>query len=87
MHLQYQYETMKIRDIVIAVPVGDGSESTKSILRLNRTAAAIFDLLKEETSEEQIVESLMKRFDVSRETLVRDVHLYIEEFRKKNLLI
>ena len=87
MHLQYQYETMKIRDIVIAVPVGDGSESMKSILRLNRTAAAIFDLLKEETSEEQIVESLMKRFDVSRETLVRDVHLYIEEFRKKNLLI
>lgn len=87
MHLQYQYETMKIRDIVIVVPVGDGSESTKSILRLNRTAAAIFDLLKEETSEEQIVESLMKRFDVSRETLVRDVHLYIEEFRKKNLLI
>ncbi len=87
MHLQYQYETFKIRDIVVAVPVGDGTENMKSILRLNRTAAAIFDLLKEETSEEQIVESLMKQFDVSRETLVRDVHLYIEEFRKRNLLV
>lgn len=87
MHLRYQYETMKIMDMVVAVPVGDGTENLKSILRLNRTAASIFDLLKEETNEEQIVESLMKRFDVSRETLVRDVHLYIEEFRKRDLLI
>lgn len=87
MHLRYQYETMKIVDMVVAVPVGDGTENVKSILKLNRTAATIFDLLKEETSEEQIVETLMKQFDVSRETLMRDVHLYIEEFRKRNLIV
>ena len=87
MHLQYQYETMKIRDIVVAVPVGDGTENMKNVLRLNRTAAAIFDLLKEETSEEQIVESLMTRYDVSKETLEHDVHMYIEEFRKRNLIV
>jgi len=87
MHLQYQYETMKIRDIVVAVPVGDGTENMKNVLRLNRTAAVIFDLLKEETSEEQIVESLMTRYDVSKETLEHDVHMYIEEFRKRNLIV
>jgi len=87
MHLRYQYETMKIVDMVVAVPVGDGTENVKSILKLNRTAATIFDFLKEETSEEQIVETLMKQFDVSRETLMCDVHLYIEEFRKRNLIV
>ena len=87
MHLRYQYETMKIVDMVVAVPVGDGTENMKSILRLNGTAAAIFDLLKEETSEEKIVESLMMRYDVSKETLEHDVHMYIEEFRKKNLIV
>ena len=87
MHLQYQYETMKVMDIVVAVPVGDGTENERSVLRLNRTAAAIFDLLKEETSEEQIVESLMTRYDVSKETCEHDVHMYIEEFRKRNLIV
>ena len=87
MHLQYQYETMKVRDIVVAVPVGEGTENMKNVLRLNRTAAAIFDLLKEETNEEKIVESLMTRYDVSKETLEHDVHMYIEEFRKRNLIV
>ena len=87
MQLRYQYETMEIMDMVVAVPVGDGTENVKSILRLNRTAAAIFDLLKEETNDEQIVESLMTRYDVSKETLEHDVHMYIEEFRKRNLII
>ena len=87
MHLRYQYETMEIMDMVVAVPIGDGTENVKSILRLNRTAAAIFDLLKEETNEEQIVESLMTRYDVSKETLEHDVHMYIEEFRKRNLIV
>ena len=87
MHLRYQYETMEIMDMVVAVPVGDGTENMKSILRLNRTAASIFDLLKEETNEEKIVESLMTRYDVSKETLEHDVHKYIEEFRKRNLIV
>ena len=87
MHLKYQFQTMFLMDRVIAVPVGENSENTKSVIRLNSTAAAIFDLLKEETSEEQIVESLMTRYDVSKETLEHDVHMYIEEFRKRNLIV
>jgi len=87
MHLKYDFHTMALMGKVIAVPVGDGTESMKIILRLNRTAAAIFDLLKEETNEEQIVESLMTRYDVSKETLEHDVHMYIEEFRKRNLIV
>ena len=37
MHLKYDFHTMALMGKVIAVPVGDGTESMKIILRLNRT--------------------------------------------------
>ena len=85
MKLKDQYETMAMRDKVVAVPVGD--EMTFSgALKLNKTGAAILELLKEETTEEEIVEQLSQRFDVPEEKLRKDVHAYISALIEKGLI-
>lgn len=55
-------------------------------VKMNRTAAAIFELLKEDTTEEAIVEALARRFDAPREQIARDVRRYLAAFRQKDLI-
>ena len=86
MRLKDSYETLAMRDKTIAVPLGDDVQFNGAV-KMNRTAAAIFELLKEETSEEAIVEALARRFDAPREKIAGDVRRYLDAFRKKNLII
>lgn len=85
MHLKNHFESITMRDKLVAVPVGDDVEFNGA-LKLNKTAAAIFELLKNDVSEEQIMDALSQRFDAPREILADDVHNYINEFRKRGLL-
>ena len=55
MKAKYTFEIMEIDDQMMAVPVGEVADELHGILKLNQSAAAILELLKEETSEEEIV--------------------------------
>ena len=86
MRLKNHFESMTMRDRLVAVPVGNNAQFNGA-LKLNKTAAAIFELLKNDVSEEQIVDALSRQFDAPRELLEKDVRNCINEFRKKDLLI
>ena len=86
MRLKYTFEIMELDDNMVAVPVGDGSAAFQGVIKLNDTAAAIFALLKEETTEEAVVDAMAKEYDIDRETLASDVHNYLTTFREKELL-
>lgn len=77
---------MELDDRILAVPVGSHSDELRGVIKLNETAALIFNLLKEETTEENIVDELKEVYDVPLEVLKTDVHSYIEGFQKEGLL-
>jgi len=85
--LKYAFETMEMDDEIVAVPVGDGAEAFRGVVRLNESAAAIFALLKKDTTEEAIVAELLKKYETSEEELTRFVHQYVENLKKEGLLI
>ncbi len=87
MRLRYRFELMDLDDRVIAVPLGDGDDGFRGIIKLNGTALSIFKLLNEETTEEAIVESLMKEYNVTHEKVADDVHHYVIEFKERGLII
>ncbi len=87
MRLKYTFETMKLDDQIVAIPVGEGATDYHGVIKLNETAAVIFELLKQENTEESIIEALEKKYDVSRDTVTRDVQHYIAMFREKGFLI
>ena len=86
MRLKREFETMRLNDHIIAVPVGDDADY-HGVLKLNETAAFIFDLLKTETTVDAIVEKLEKEYDAPRETLEEDVKKYIAEFQERGFLV
>ena len=85
MHLKYHFEKTKLGDKVIAVPVGE-DVSFHGAVKMNKTAAEIFELLKQDTTEEEIVETLSSRYDVPKEQLEADVRTYIGQFMDRGMI-
>lgn len=86
MHLKYNFETMELDDRIIAVPVGEGTSSFKGIIKMNETGAAIFELLKTDTTEEAIVKEMEKEYEGDTYQLASDVKSIIADFVNKGLV-
>ena len=59
----------------------DVSAKFSGLLRSNKTAAEIIEMLKTDTTEEKIVAAMQKKYDVPKATLKADVHKIIETLR------
>ena len=64
----------------------DTSSSFAGLIRNNKTAAFIVECLKEETTEEKIVEAMFEKYDAPKEILAKDVSEVIEKLRKVGAL-
>lgn len=84
MKLKNDFITQTIDETQFLIPVG--SESFNGIVRSNKTAAYIVDLLKEETTEEKIIDALCARYDASREVITADVRKILDTLRSINAL-
>ncbi len=86
MKLKYTFEIMEIDDQLMAVPVGEKADELHGIVKLNKTASSIFECLKEDVSEEEIVEKLYESYESSLDELKEDVHSYLGELKEAGLI-
>lgn len=86
MRLKYNFKEMKLNDTTVAVPFGENVEDFHNIIKMNDTALAIYNLLKEDTTEERIVDALSEEYNVDKDTLTADVKRYIQALREKGFL-
>lgn len=64
----------------------DTSSSFAGLIRNNKTAAFIVECLKEETTQEKIVEAMFEKYDAPKEMLAKDVSEVIGKLRKVGAL-
>lgn len=86
MKLRYSFETVDVGDEIIAVPVGPKAEKVNGIIKLNKSGKEILELLKTETTENEIVDALTSQYEDNRSILTRYVHSLIETFRINGLI-
>ena len=86
MKAKYVFEIMDLDDGLVAVPVGDGAEQFHGVLKVNETAVAILKLLAEDTTEEDIVDALLKEYAGEREQISGYVHEYIEKLMSEGIV-
>ena len=75
--LKYRFETMELDDTVVAVPVEDGAQAFRGVIKLNESACEIFDLLSNEIAEDEIIAELTKTHGADPE-----IPAYVHEFIK-----
>ncbi|MGN9019734.1 PqqD family protein [Lachnospiraceae bacterium HCP1S3_C3] len=64
----------------------DTSSSFAGLIRNNKTAAFIVECLKDDTTQEKIVEAMFEKYDAPKEVLAKDVSDVIEKLRKVGAL-
>lgn len=70
----------------MVVAVGKAGKVFSGMIRNNASANRIFQLLMEETSEEQIVDVMFAEYDAEKEQIAKDVHEVIAQIRKEGFL-
>ena len=80
MKLKEDFVTQVVDNTQFLVPIG--AEAFQGIVRSNKTAAFIVDCLKEETTEEKIVDAMCAKYDATRATIAADVKEILNTLRK-----
>lgn len=70
----------------ILVPVGKTVLDSNGLFMLNELGAFIWDLLPGTESEEDICNAVLERYDVSAETVKKDVSEFLEKLRKMDII-
>ena len=84
MRLKNDFITQVIDDVQYLVPVGE--EQFSGMLRNNKTAAFIVDLLKEETTEEAVVNAMSEKYEAPRDEIAADVKEILSTLRSVGAL-
>ena len=79
MKLRDSFITQDIDGAQFMVAVGEASFT--GIVKSNKTAAFIVDCLKTETTKEQIVDAMCRRYDAPRERIEADVEGVLNKLR------
>ena len=80
MKLKYNFVTNEVADKIVAVAVGDDLEKFNGFIKMNDVGAYIFNMLKNDVTEDEIVAALQKDFEDATEEEIREA---VKEFTDK----
>ena len=84
MKLKTEFITHEIDGVQYLVPVG--GEAFSGLVRSNAAAAFILDCLREDITEEQIVDKMCRRYDAPREVIAADTAKCLNTLREIHAL-
>ncbi len=85
MKLNSDFVYRKIGSDSVLVPVG--SSSFSGMVKGNATTGELIECLKEDMTEEQMVEHLLEKYDAPREVIERDVKNVLGKLREIGAIV
>ena len=82
MKLKPGFITHNVGKEQMMVAAGPAAKQFHGLVRSNETAAFIVNCLKQETTEEAIVDAMLEQYEAPRETIRQDVHRVVEQLRQ-----
>lgn len=86
MKLRYEMLITEVDGVPVAVPVDSGKEFC-GLIHMNGTAQDILEILREDVTEEEIIEKLLEMYNASKEQLEDAVKKVIDELRTHKLIV
>ena len=88
MKLKYDFVINDVAGETVAVSVGDTEDRFNGYIKLNKTGAFIFKMLKKDTGVEEIVNAILKEYpDATAEAARESVNNLIEQLQGAELLV
>ena len=87
MKLKYNFVTNEVADKIVAVAVGGDLEKFNGFIKMNDTGAYIFDMLKSDVTEEEIVAAMKKDYEDAAEEEIREtVSEFVGKLKEADVL-
>ena len=87
MKLKPDFQIVQMANDYMLVPTGDQIDSFNGTVILNEVSAFMLNQLKEDLEKEDLVERLVKEFDVESATAREDVDAAVEKMKQIGILI
>ena len=86
MKLKYNFVSQKISDGYIAVAVGSDVAKFGGMIKMNKVGNSIFEMLKEETTIDEIVGKLLDKYDAGEDTIRKATEDFMETLKSEGVL-
>ena len=86
MKIKSGFVVRKIANQYMAVPGGARAKELHGMIGLNETAAFLWEQLKEERTEEELVQALLAEYEVEEEQASRSVKRFHELLKQEGVL-
>lgn len=86
MRLKYEFEIVDVGDEKVAVPVGEGADQLHGVIKLNEEGFEIFNLLQDNTTLEEIISLLEKKYSDNSDEIASFVKNFINKLEQINVL-
>ena len=73
-------------DINVIIGVGSKTYSPNQIMSLNETGAFLWKLLEAGAEKGDLIENLIKEYDIDRQIASKDVSLFLSQLQEKALV-
>lgn len=77
----------KLGNEYVAVAMGKARKSFNGLIRMNDTGKILWDCLKEDRTEEELVKYLTAEYEVNEAEAGADVHAFAEKLKKAGILV
>lgn len=70
----------------VVVPLGEKLVNFEMMMTLNETGAFLWEQLKEDKTEEDLVAALLAEYNVEKEVAAKDVSEFVQKLKEKEVL-
>lgn len=86
MNVKYEFDAVDMGSEIVLVPIGEGAGKVGGVVKLNASALEIVNLIKTNTTEDGIVDTLALKYENSRADLQRYVRNVIKTMTESGLI-
>lgn len=86
MKIKEGFVLKNIADVTVVVPAGEVSLDFNGMVTLNETGAFLWELLKEERTEDELLAAMLKEYDVDEPTARKGIDKFVAKLSKEGLL-
>lgn len=87
MKLRYNFVTNEVADKIVAVAVGDDLQKFNGFIKMNDIGAYIFNMLKNDVTEDDIVAAMKKDYnDATEEEIKETVSEFVGKLKDADVL-
>ncbi|MCR4621576.1 MAG: PqqD family protein [Clostridiales bacterium] len=86
MKIKTGYVVRQVMDTYLVIGIGSENYVPNQIMSLNETGAFLWKLLETGAEKSELLDSLMKEYEVDAETAEKDVDAFLTSLRERSLI-